>query len=181
MQNLITSFKLSLDNCRKVRVLTVAAMLIALTVILGFMVIFLGPSLKISFSFVPITAGSMLFGPVVGGAIGALSDIVGWFIKPVGPYMPFLTISGALTGLIYGVFLFNKKITWKNIFLAQLIITVFINMLLNTFWLTILYGDGFMALLPMRALKEVLFFPVQLFLIYIMAKYMPVIKNKFNY
>ncbi len=181
MQNLITSFKVSLENCRKVRVLTVAAMLVALTVILGFMVIFLGPSIKISFSFVPIAAGSMLFGPVVGGVIGALSDIVGWFIKPVGPYMPFLTISAALTGLVYGIFLFNKKITWKSIFLSQLIITVFIDLLLNTYWLTILYGDAFLAILPMRALKSVIFFPVQIFLVYVMAKYLPVIKNKFNY
>ena len=142
MQNLITSFKVSLENCRKVRVLTVAAMLIALTVILNFAVIFLGPSLKISFSFVPIASGSMLFGPVIGGVIGALSDIVGWFIKPVGPYMPFLTISGLLTGIIYGIFLFNKKITLKNIFFAQFIITVFINSLVNYSYMLLFIWNG---------------------------------------
>ena len=81
MQNLITSFKVSLENFKKLRVLTVASMLVALTVILGFMVIYIGPSIKISFAFVPVTAGSMLFGPVVGAVIGALGDIVGFFIK----------------------------------------------------------------------------------------------------
>ena len=181
MQNLITSFKVSLENFKKLRVLTVASMLVALTVILGFMVIYIGPSIKISFAFIPVTAGSMLFGPVVGAVIGALGDIVGFFIKPVGPYTPFLTISCALSGIIYGMFLFNKEASWKNVIISQLIVTIFINLLLDTYWLTILFGNGFMALLPMRALKSVIFFPVQVVLIYDMAKYAPVFKKKFNY
>ena len=107
--------------------------------------------------------------------------IVGFFIKPVGPYTPFLTISCALSGIIYGMFLFNKEASWKNVIISQLIVTIFINLLLDTYWLTILFGNGFMALLPMRALKSVIFFPVQVVLIYAMAKYAPVFKKKFNY
>lgn len=181
MQSIITSFKESMDNFRKVKVLAAAAMLVALTVILSFLVIYFGSSTKVSFAFVPMAAGSMLFGPVVGGAVGALSDIIGYIIKPVGPYMPFFTITCALTGLIYGVFLFNRKITLGKIIIAQLIVSVFLNLFLDTYWLTLLYGDAFMAMLPLRALKCVLFFPVQVFLMYVMAKYMPVFKKRFNY
>ena len=170
-----------MENFKKVRVLAAAAMLVALTVILSFLVIYFGPSTKVSFAFVPMAAGSMLFGPVVGGVVGALSDIIGYIIKPVGPYMPFFTITCALTGLVYGVFLFNKEATLKRIIIAQLIVTVFLNLFLDTYWLTLLYGDAFMALLPLRALKAVLFFPVQVFLMYVMAKYMPTFKKRFHY
>ena len=157
-------------------------MLLALAVILNAVSIPLGPGLEIAFTFVPVALGCMLFGPVVGGMLGALTDIVGYFIAPTGAYMPFLTISWAATGVIYGLFLFNKeKITWKHILTVQIIISLFINILLNTYWHTFFVGKAFMVLLPARALKELIYFPIRYVLVYIMAKYVPVIKNKFNY
>jgi ECF transporter S component (folate family) len=181
VQNLITSFKVSLQNCRKVRVLTAAAMLIALTVVLSFFTLYITQSARFSFSFVPMAAGGMLFGPVVSGIIGALADIIGYIIKPAGPYMPLFTLNAVLTGLIYGIFLFKKEPSLKNIIIAQLLITIVVDVVLNSCWLVLLYGQGFAAILPLRILKCTLFFPVQVLILYIMAKYIPVIKKRFHY
>jgi ECF transporter S component (folate family) len=181
VQNLITSFKVSLKNCRKVRVLTAAAMLVAITVILSFMTVYLTQWARFSFTFIPMAAGGMLFGPVVSGIMGALADLIGYMVKPTGPYMPLFTLNAILTGLIYGIFLFKKEITLKNIVIAQLLITLVVDVALQSCWLVLLYGEAFSAILPLRFLKSALFFPVQVFLLYVVAKYIPVLKNRFHY
>ena len=47
----------------------------------------------------------MLFGPGVGGAVGALSDILGYAVRPTGPYFPGFTVTAALSGVIFGLLL----------------------------------------------------------------------------
>ncbi len=51
-----------------------------------------------------IAVGGYFFGPVVGAVIGALIDVVGYFVHPTGPFFPGFTISNALIGTIYGLF-----------------------------------------------------------------------------
>lgn len=181
MQNLRAAFKVSWENCRKVRVLTAAAMLVALTVILSFFTIYITQSARFSFSFVPMAMGGMLFGPVVSSIIGVLSDIIGYIIKPTGPYMPLFTLNALITGMVYGIFLFKKKPTLKNIVTAQIIVTILVDITLNSCWLVLLYGQGFAAILPLRILKSTLFFPVQVLILYLIAKYLPAIRDRFNY
>lgn len=60
-----------------------------------------GISIGISgiFSIMP----SILFGPIYGAAVSGLSDFLGYFLKPTGPYMPLLTLTAAAGGLIRGL------------------------------------------------------------------------------
>ena len=135
-------------------------MLVALTVILSFFTIYITQSARFSFSFVPMAMGGMLFGPVVSSIIGVLSDIIGYIIKPTGPYMPLFTLNALITGMMYGIFLFKKKPTLKNIVTAQIIVTILVDITLNSCWL---------------------FFPVQVLILYLIAKYLPAIRDRFNY
>lgn len=69
-----------------------------------------GMSMGISgiFSMMP----SLLFGPWYGAAVSALSDMLGYLLKPVGAYMPLLTLTAALAGFLRGAafrFLARKK------------------------------------------------------------------------
>lgn len=45
---------------------------------------------------------SLLFGPWYGAAVSALSDLLGYLLKPTGAYMPLLTLSAALGGFLRG-------------------------------------------------------------------------------
>ena len=45
-------------------------------------------------------------------------------------------------------------------------------MLLGTLWLSVLYGKGFLALLPMRVLKNLIMWPVNSMLFYTIGKTM---------
>ena len=131
------------------------AMLLALAVVLGFYAtIQIGDFLRIGFAFIPNELTGMLFGPVAGGFMGAIADIAKYAVKPIGAFFPGFTISGLLAGLIYGVVLYKKPVSLKRIIVANTLVTVFVNLLLNTYWLTILYGNAFAVLLPARIIKR---------------------------
>lgn len=59
-----------------------------------------GMSVGISgiFSMMP----SILFGPVYGAVVSGLSDVMGYLLKPMGPYIPLMTLMSAAGGFIRG-------------------------------------------------------------------------------
>ena len=100
---------------------------------------------------------------------GALTDIGGYIVKPTGPFFPGFTISGILSGVIFGLFLHKRSgaaYSLKRISAAVLVNTVVVNLLLNSLWLTLLYGSGgFAAVLSVRLLKELVMIPVNIIII----------------
>ena len=56
--------------------------------------------IRIGLGGLPIILGGIIFGPLAGGIIGAFSDLLGYFINPIGVYMPHFTLTSALTGII---------------------------------------------------------------------------------
>lgn len=76
---------------------------------LSVMVAFMGaPGLRVSFAAIFTRMPAILFGPFFGGMAGGIVDVVGYIIKPTGPYIPLLTITSILDGIITGFF-------WKAI------------------------------------------------------------------
>ncbi|EEI70083.1 folate family ECF transporter S component [Lentilactobacillus hilgardii] len=122
-------------------------------------------SIQIGFGFVIIALASYLYGPVWASAVAALSDIIGTLISG-GVYNPGFTISAIFGAAIYGLFFYNQEITWTKVIVSQLIIAVFVNTVLNTLWLTLMYNTPFIALLPARLLKEIIVTPLQIAIIY---------------
>lgn len=81
MKQLKQQFVDSWHELRKTKVMAVAAMLIAIGVILGFFSVQLTEFIRIGFSGIPNELASMLFGPVVGGIMGGIGDILKFLIK----------------------------------------------------------------------------------------------------
>jgi len=170
MKKIAKDFKDSVKEFKNTRSLAVIAMLLALAVILGFFSVQVTETLKISFAFLANELTGMLFGPFVGLIEGAAADILKYLVKPTGPFFPGFTISGMLSGLIYGLMLYKKPITLKRVITANAIVTVFVNMLLNTYWLTLLYGKGFAVIFPARIVKEAILLPIDIALFYTLSK-----------
>lgn len=160
----------SYNEIKTVRCITLIAMFGAISIVLGYLTIMPVDTIKITFTFLPNEFVYYLFGPVVGVIYGAALDILTWFIRPTGPFFYGFTVSAVLTGLLYGSILYKKPISVKRILVANLIHLCTINLLLNTFWLTQLYGYSFMALLPMRALKAAIMFPVETAMLFAVIK-----------
>lgn len=157
---------------KRVFVLVSMSLLISMYVVLSHLVpVIQIDTLRVSFGFVPLAFGSMFFGPLIGGVIGALGDIIGAFAAPKGPYFLGLTLDVFLAGIIYGLFLYKKPKSIIRISLAVLCVNVFVNIGLNTYWLTILLGKGYLALLPGRIIKNAIMMPVQISMLYLMWRY----------
>ena len=90
---------------KKISVLILAqvAMLLAMEVILSRFFFIATPVTKFSFAFVPLAVCGALFGPVYGGIMGALADLLGATLFPIGPYFPGYTLNNALHGVALGM------------------------------------------------------------------------------
>ncbi len=93
----------------KVKVLVNVALLVAMEVVLARFLSINTPIVRIGFGFVPIAICGMLYGPMMAGVAGAMSDIIGAVLFPTGAYFPGFTVSAALTGIVFGLFLYNRK------------------------------------------------------------------------
>ena len=121
----------------------------------------------------------MLFGPGVGGVVGALVDIGGYLVKPTGPFFPGFTVSSTITGIIFGVLLYNKKFTLSRVAVAQAVNTLIVGILMNSYWLNMLYfQNGFWATILARLPKELITLPINIALTYVTFKALEKVRNR---
>ena len=166
-----TQFSASLRALSSTRTITTAGLLLAIQMVLSsYGVIEVTDSLKISLAHLAIAPTAILFGPVVAGLQGALSDNLGFMLKPTGPYFPGFTLTAALLGVIYGMLLYKTKRTTWQIIAARVIVCLFVNIALNTVFLTMLYGPSRLATLPIRIVKNLVQLPIDCLLLGAVSK-----------
>ncbi len=157
------------QGLNNIKVVTMAGMLTAFGVIAGFFKIAITEVIEIRFSALPIAAAGSFFGPGVAAAVGAVADIGGFLVRPTGPYFPGFTLSGALTGVIFGLCLHKKdgfSPGLMRVTIGVLLNTLIVNLLLNSLWLSMIYGQGgVIAVMVARVLKELIMIPVNIILI----------------
>lgn len=162
-----------------VRELAICGLLLALCVVLArFGTFYIGTTVKIEFYFIAVLAAAILYGPVMGGLVGAMGDVLSWVLTSTGPFFPGFTISYFLTGVIYGLFLYREAPKLWRAVAGSSIKAFFISSLLNTFWLKILYGYGFLGMLPSRLVKAGMMLPVEIMITMAILKVLPMIKRK---
>lgn len=148
--------------------ITTMGLLIALSIILtriASLRIAIGgvEGIRIGLGKLPIILGGIVFGPLAGGLIGAFSDLLGYFINPIGAYMPHFTLTSALTGIIPAAILLLMKKNEPNILELGIAITigqVITSVLLVPYFLNILFGLPWGVLIPPRIVSE----PIQIFI-----------------
>ena len=160
MNSMTDLYRASFAELKNVRVITLTAMMMALSVILGYFTLDVGPYLKIGFGTIVNQFVCSMFGPVVGVIYNGLLDLIKYMVKPTGPFFPGFTLNAMLAGLIYGTAFYRKKLTFPRILAAEFVVCLVCNVILNTWMLSFLYGKGFMVLLPARLLKNVIQCPV---------------------
>ena len=129
-------------------------------------------NLKIGFAFVPIAMAGMLLGPVGAGLTGMVADIIGATLFPSGAFFPGFTLTAFITAFGYGFFL-QKKQTMKNILAAVLFSEIVGTILLNTLWISILYGTPFIAVMIPRLGQALGMGIVEVLVIRLLANYVP--------
>lgn len=151
--------------------LVITAFMTALSVVLSKLVSVNISFLRIGFGFLPIAVLAIMYGPVVAAIGYGLADLIGAFLFPTGTFFPGFTVSAVLTGLIFGFVLYGMEVTIIRALIASALVCLFVNLLLNTYWLTFILGKGFKVLLASRAVKEIVAIPVMALLIVAVDRY----------
>ncbi len=162
-----------MQKLKNVRVLTVSAFLVAIATVLGFFKVPITELIEIRFQYLPIAVGGAMFGPAVGGVIGMLADVLGYLVKPTGAFFPGFTISSILSGIIYGLFFYKKRITVPRIIAAELTETIVCSLVINSINLSILYGNAFSVVVASRLLKVLIMFPIDTIILTVVLKAIP--------
>lgn len=160
-----------IQSMNKTMEITWLAILLALQMVLGR--IHVGPSfLKVGFGFIASALIGYYFGPWKSMLVGLISDVVTNFLFPDGVFFWGFTLSAVVTGLIYGFLLYQKKPTMSRLLLTTVIAVVIVNLILNTWWVSILSQMSFQTLFRLRLGKELVFIPIQTTILVIIFKWL---------
>jgi riboflavin transporter len=90
--------------------------------------------IRVGFGRLPILLAGFILGPLCGAMVGGISDILGYVIQPIGPYMPHFTIISGLSGILPSLII---QITGKNNYcFLKISIVVGITLLITDLFLT---------------------------------------------
>ncbi|HOB63783.1 MAG: folate family ECF transporter S component [Clostridiales bacterium] len=118
------------------------AILVAINVAINCFDINMG-SLKMTFSYIPCFIAGIFLGPVSGLIVGVLGDVLGMVIAPKGAWIPLITVSAGLIGLIPGLICMIKKLNiFVRIGISLVVVFVVCTAGLNTFALFQIMSRG---------------------------------------
>lgn len=152
-------FKNSL-NFKKLstRDLCFMAMLVAITLMLSAISGYLriGEAIKFNISFISVYVGAVLYGPIAGGVIAGMADVISFLINPTGAFIPVFTLMEFVNGALFGLFLYKngeQQRKLAKVFLAALACTLLqfcVNMFWRTYELSSMYKSPFWAMFATR-------------------------------
>ena len=151
---------------KKIRKIIISALLLAAAIVINRFLSINTSILSIGFTFVPLMLAGIILGWKYSLVIAGLADLIGALLFPFGSFFIGYTISAILTGLVYGLLLYQKgsfKVDKKfmiRLLIAILIVCIFINGGLNTLWLLLTSKKATIAILPTRLLKQLIMIPI---------------------
>jgi ECF transporter S component (folate family) len=107
----------------------------------------------------------ILYGPLAGAYVGAMADIIGFVVRPGGPYVPLFTLTSMLTATLPGLILVLLRRGRAGLpSLGQLLISVAIGqiispILLTSYFLMISFGHPLLVSLTPRLITQAFLIP----------------------
>lgn len=130
--------------------------------------------IRIGFGGLPVILAGVLWGPGAGALVGGIGDVVGYFINPMGAYMPHFTLTAALTGAIPALVL--KLIHQEHypslgaLLLGILVGQTVTSLILVPYFLESLFGIPWRPLLMPRIIGQAVHIPAYAFFIYALVR-----------
>ena len=162
-------WKSAVREFKSVRSLVLAAMIIALRVAVKSFSIPIAENVFLGVDFLVNSVGSMIYGPVVGLLVGAVSDTIGAFLFPKGVYFfPFILVEMS-SSFIFGLFLYRARLSGPRIILSRFTVTVVCNLLINPLIMKWNYivtmGKDYAIFRWVRVVKNLCLFPLEALLL----------------
>lgn len=166
-----------LEKSNNVNQLAIMGVLIAMDVILARFLSINTPITRVGFAFIARAIAAIVLGPLQAAAVGGIADIIGAVVFPSGAYFPGITLTAAMIGLIYGLFL-HKRVTIPRIVGAVVTSQIVCSLGMNTLWLSIMTNTAFTALLSTRLIQAVVTGVVQIITIFVLQGAFVLIKRQ---
>ena len=123
-------------------------------------------------SFVARALAALVGGPLLGILYGIVEDVLGWVLHPGGPFFPGYTLNTVLGVLIYALFFYRQRITIWRIAAAKVLTNYPVNVGLGCLWSHMLYGKGYLYYAATSVVKNTLYLPVQILLLFLVIQAM---------
>ena len=168
------------------RSLVFAALIVAMRVVVKFFRIKLGAGLELSFDCYVNALGSIVYGPLMGLMVGAVSDTVGCAVDGFADYfLPFILVEMS-SSFIFGLFLWRRKLTVVRTIVSKFAVNLFCNIILTSIFVKwsmyIASGpDGAAAynlINLVRIVKNLVLFPLEgVLIVVVLSAFLPALKS----
>ncbi len=160
-------------NLKDVRMVALAAMIVALRALCKMLEIPIAPGLNINVAALFNSVGAMVYGPVVGVVGAIVSDPLGYLLHPDGPYfLPFM-LTDMSSSLIFGLFFWRRRLTVSRAMTAKFTVNMISNVILTSaimkWYYLVFYGvekaEAYSLINLTRIVKNLVMFPIEAILI----------------
>ena len=156
------------------KMITIAALIVALRVVVKLFKINIASGLGFSLDGYVNSLGSMIYGPVVGLVVGAISDILGLLITgQMGQFFPPFTLVEMSSSFIFALFFWRRKITVSRALAAKFSVNLVCNIIMTSVfmkWLKYIQlgpagADAYKIINGVRIAKNLIMFPLEAMII----------------
>lgn len=171
-------------NFSRVKMLVFAALICALRIAVKAVRIPIIPgTLYFSFDAYVNALGSLVYGPLVGLAVGAVSDTIGAFLFPSGAYFfPFIVVEMS-SSFIFALFFWKRTLGAPRVILAKFAVSFICNIVLNSLLIKWSYayfatGKTYNLINGVRIVKNLVMIPLEgTLIVVILNAFLPVLKQ----
>ena len=176
-QGNISVRKIIANNKLSTRALVLAAIFAAMNIILtraGVIMLF-GGLVRLSFGKIPLILSGLFLGPLAGAFAGLIGDVLGVIINSHGAPMihPGFTLSSVLTGAVPGIIVIlsrRKRSSLFNVITSNIIVLILVNLLLDTLWLSQMYGNPYTVVFQTRLIPHIIIAAINIVVTYPLLK-----------
>ena len=170
-------FKDSFNNFKNLKSIIFMSLLLGLVLICKFIPIPSGfGELGIGFSYLFLSTSAMIFGPIPALLTGALSDILGYIIRPEGEFFIGYTFQAMIACFTYALCFHKTYVTFTRCLIARVIVNFLCNVIIGSICRAIILGlnyDAFWTYLITISLpKNIVYLLPQSLLLFLVLKAM---------
>ena len=162
-----------------------ASFIVVLRIVVKAFRIPLAAGLSLTFDCYVNSLGSLIYGPVVGLCVGAVSDTLGYLVVPSGAYFfPFIFVE-MLSSFIFGLFFWKRQISVLRVLTAKFMVNLVCNIILTSLfmkWMYVMLGDEkattYSIINLVRIVKNLVLFPAEsVLIVLILGAFLPALKS----
>lgn len=171
------------------KMITIAALIVALRVVVKLFKINIASGLGFSLDGYVNSLGSMIYGPIVGLVVGAISDVFGLVLTgQMGQYFAPFTLVEMASSFIFALFFWRRRITVSRALTAKFSVNLVCNILMTSIfmkWLKyIQFGkaaaDAYKLINSVRIAKNLIMFPLEAMIIVVVMTFAIPFLSKLN-